>query len=348
MKQRATITDVARRAGVSVASASRALNGLSASAATVERVRTAAGDLGYIPDATARALKMGRTLQLSFAVDDIGNPVYVEMMKAVQSVVTVPGYRLMISSTGDADDTIDLLRSLSKGYADGMILSPLRVTDRLVEEVRAAPVPVVVIGRLPEGSGVDTVMTDSARGVGIAVDHLVETGRRRIGFVNGPLDTTPGRARQHGFEATAERLGDRHGPAVAAADFTVAAGYDAARTLLAGHGAPGGTGPGPHALDAVVAANDLLAIGVMHAAHDAGVRVPDDLAVVGMDDTELARVFQPSLTSVSLGSGERGTRAAELLLARLADPQREATTVVVPPALHVRHSTRPPHGRDTP
>ena len=341
MQQRATITHVAQRAGVSIASASRALNGMTASAATIDKVRAAASELGYIPDATARALKMGRTLQLAFAVDDIGNPVYVEMMKAIQAVVAAGGYRLMISTTGDASETVDLLRSLSKGYADGMILSPLRVTDALVEEIRSAPVPVVIIGRMPEGSGIDTVMTDSAAGIALAVEHLLEEGRNRIGFVNGPPDTTPGAARKRGFDAavTAHRAATHDAVSagdltVSAADFTVSAGHDAARTLLDRHCAE-------QPLDAIVAANDLLAIGVLHAAHDLGVAVPEELAVVGMDDTELAQVFQPTLTSVNLGSSERGTRAAELLLARLRDPGREATTVVVPPELKVRRSTQP-------
>ena len=357
MQQRATITHVAQRAGVSIASASRALNGMTASAATIDKVRAAASELGYIPDATARALKMGRTLQLAFAVDDIGNPVYVEMMKAIQAVVAAGGYRLMISTTGDASETVDLLRSLSKGYADGMILSPLRVTDALVEEIRSAPVPVVIIGRMPEGSGIDTVMTDSAAGIALAVEHLLEEGRNRIGFVNGPPDTTPGAARKRGFDAAvaAHRAATHDAVSAAthdavsaathdavsagdltvnAADFTVSAGHDAARTLLDRHCAE-------QPLDAIVAANDLLAIGVLHAAHDLGVAVPEELAVVGMDDTELAQVFQPTLTSVNLGSSERGTRAAELLLARLRDPGREATTVVVPPELKVRRSTQP-------
>lgn len=329
--QRATITQVAQRAGVSVASASRALNGLTASAATVEKVRAAASALGYIPDATARALKMGRTLQLAYAVDDIGNPVYVEMMKAIQSVVAGPGYRLMISSAGGVDENTELIRSLSKGYADGLILSPLRVTDALVAEIRSSHVPVVVIGRLPEGSGVDTVMTDSSLGVALAVQHLAEGGRRNLGFLNGPLGTTPGDARQRGFDTALVANPTLRQDAITAEDFTVAEGYKAACALLERNALD--------PLDAIVAANDLLAIGALHAAHDFGIDVPGDLAVTGMDDTDLARVFQPTLTSVNLGSSERGTRAAELLLARVENPGRRATTVVIPPTLSVRRSS---------
>ncbi|WP_309069144.1 LacI family DNA-binding transcriptional regulator, partial [Microbacterium sp.] len=188
---RVTITQVARRAGVSIASASRALNGQVASAETIEKVRAAAAELGYVADATARSLKLGRTQQLGYAVADIGNPVYVEIMGALESVVASAGYRLMISTTGDAAATVELVRGLSRGHVDGMVLSPIRVTDELVRALEDAPVPVVVLGTLPDGTDVDTVRADSAKGMALVVDHLADAGRRRIAFLNGPADTTP-------------------------------------------------------------------------------------------------------------------------------------------------------------
>ncbi|MFI2752135.1 LacI family DNA-binding transcriptional regulator [Cellulomonas sp. P22] len=336
---RPTLIQVAELAGVSVASASRALNGMVASAETVAKVRAAALSLGYVPDATARSLKLGHSLQLAFAVDDVGNPVYVEMMRAIESVVSGSGYRLLVSSTGAAPaETVDLVRSLARGYADGLIISPLRVTDELVAELQRVAVPVVVVGSLPQSVQLDTVQTDSARGVALAVDHLVDSGRRQIGFLNGPLDTTPGTSRQRGFvEAYAAH---RLTPTVSsvqevAADFTVAAGRRAALDLLSRHRGANGV----RTLDALVAANDLLAVGAVHAALELGLRVPEDLAVVGMDDTELAGFFNPGLTSVSLGSAERGRHAAELLLDRLAEPTRVARRLVVQPTLVVRGST---------
>lgn len=326
MAHRATITQVAERAGVSVASASRALNGLTGAVGTVQAVRTAAKELGYIPDATARSLKLGRTLQVAYAVADIGNPVYVEMMGAVQEVVAGAGYRLLVASTGDAAGTVDLVQSMQRGYADGLVLSPLRVTDELVEAITSSPVPVVVLGRLPDGTDVDTVAPDSAGGIALAVQHLRETGARRIAFVNGPADTTPGRVRGAAFR-------DCAGPdaeIVTATDFTSAAGTAAATALLRRAERP----------DAVLAANDMLAIGVLHAADRLGLRTPGDLAVVGVDDTELGRLFRPSLTSVNLGAAERGRRSAELLLDRLGAPSRAAEHVVVPASLRVRRSTQ--------
>lgn len=326
---RVTITQVAARAGVSVASASRALNGLVASPETAAKVRDAARELGYVADATAQSLKRGRTLQLGFAVADIGNPVYVEMMAAVEQVVSASGYRLLLSSTGTSSSSVDVVRDLGRGHVDGLILSPLRVTDELLTALAAAPIPFVVLGRLPASADFDTVRADSPTAMRLVVDHLVAHGRRDIAFINGPTDTTPGVMRRDGFIAAVDRYDDLRTRHVDAADFTIAAGYDAALPLL----------DRPDRPTAVVAANDLIGVGVLRAAEDLGLRVPADLAVTGLDNTELAEVVRPGLTSVDLGAKERGRAAAEMLLARIADDTRPARTVTVPPALVVRGST---------
>lgn len=333
MPQRPTLTQVADAAGVSVASASRALSGASASPDMVARVRAAAAALGYMADAMARSLKVGRTEQLALAVADLGNPVYVEMMRAIESVVRAAGYRLVLLSTGaDADAEIDAIRGLNRGYADGLIISPLRITDAVVAELTQARVPVVVVGTLPRGTDLDNVRANSRRGVGLAVTHLVGSGRRAIGFVNGPVDTTPGTARWRGYlramRAHGEQVGaERH---VAAADFTHEAGEKATQTLLA-----------RYRPDAVICANDLLAVGALRALRTSGYSVPADVAVVGMDDSELAEMATPSLTSVGLGSRERGELAAGLMLDRLRDPGRRASRLTVQPRLVVRDSSGP-------
>ncbi|WP_020666021.1 LacI family DNA-binding transcriptional regulator [Amycolatopsis nigrescens] len=334
---RATLAEVARRAGVSVASASRALNGASASPEMVARVRQAADELGYVVDATARSLKVRRTEQLAFAVADLGNPVYVAMMRSIEKVVRAAGYRLVVSATGaDPLDEIELIRGLHRGYADGLILSPLRITDELVAELRRAPVPVTVVGSLPPGVDIDNVRANSARGVGLAVRHLAGTGRAAIGFVNGPIDTVPGIARSRGFRRAMRALERPIAPeqTVVAADFTHDAGEKATAALLE-HYRP----------DAILCANDLLAIGTMRLLRARGLRVPEEIAVAGMDDTELAELATPGLTSVSLGSEERGRIAATMLLDRLAEPARATGRVTVQPELVLRSSTALARGK---
>ncbi|MET7283756.1 LacI family DNA-binding transcriptional regulator [Kribbella sp. NPDC005582] len=327
---RPTIAAVARAAGVSVASVSRVLNDLPATEEMVERVRQAVAELGYVPDSRARSLKVGRTFQLTLAVADVGNPVYVTMMRAVEEVVSAAGYRLVVTMTGpDVVDEVALVRGMARGYADGLVISPLRVDDDLIKSIQECDVPVVVAGNVPARAGVDTVRANSPKGMALAVEHLVSRGRRRIAFLNGPADTVPGEARAKGFADALRAHKLQPVAAVEATDFTFAAGRVAGRQLLEGH-------PG---FDAVIAANDLLAVGLMHELAAAGLAVPDDVALVGMDDSELAEQCFPPLTSVNLGSAERGRRAAELLLARIEDGERSPRRIIVQPSLSVRRST---------
>ena len=326
---RPTIAAVARAAGVSVASVSRVLNGLPATEEMVERVQRAVQELGYVPDSRARSLKVGRTFQLTLAVADVGNPVYVTMMRAVEEVVSAAGYRLVVTATGpDVVDEVALVRGMARGYADGLVISPLRVDEDLIKSIRECEVPVVVAGNVPAKAGVDTIRANSPKGILLAVEHLTAKGRTRIAFVNGPADTVPGTARAKGFADAMKEFTLTSAGEIEAADFTFAAGREAGKKLF--------TKRGP---DAVVCANDLLAVGVMHELAAYGLDVPNDVAVVGMDDSELAEQSFPPLTSVNLGSAERGRRAAELLLARIEDSTRTPRRIVVQPSLSVRRST---------
>ncbi|WP_328992718.1 LacI family transcriptional regulator [Kribbella sp. NBC_01245] len=330
---RPTISAVAQAAGVSVASVSRVLNGQPATPEMTEKVRRAAEALSYVPDSRARSLKVGRTFQLTLAVADVGNPVYVTMMRAVESVVAAAGYRLVVTTTGpDVVDEVALVRGMARGYADGLVISPLRVDDDLIKSIRECDVPVVVAGSVPAKAGVDTVRANSPKGMLLAVDHLKQAGRKRIAFVNGPADTVPGEARARGFAEAMKKFRLTPAGTIDAADFTFAAGRAA------------GQEAGPKLLkdtkpDAIICANDLLAVGLMHVLAERGLAVPKDIAVIGMDDSELAEQCYPTLTSVNLGSAERGRRAAELLLARIDDATRAPRRIVVQPTLSVRKST---------
>lgn len=322
---------VAERAGVSIASVSRVLNGLPASTEMERRVRAATAALDYIPDARGRSLKAGRTMQLAFAVADIANPVYVEMMRAIDERTKAAGFRLVLHSTGsDPVNEIDLIEGLGRRYVDGLILSPLRITPEHLRSLRAASVPVVIIGTLPDDEPVDAVRADSRRGVGLAIEHLVAAGRRSIGFVNGDPRTVPGTARHEGYRSALSVAGLKYDQRLEAVggEFNYAAGYSAARQLF--------TRARP---DGLFCADDLIAVGAMRALADLHVRVPDDVAVIGMDDTELARMSTPALSSVSLGSAERARLAAGLLLERLKDPSLAPRHLTVAPHLAVRESS---------
>ncbi|WP_216843928.1 LacI family DNA-binding transcriptional regulator [Phytoactinopolyspora alkaliphila] len=330
MSSRPTIHQVAKAAGVSISSVSRALNGNTSNPEMVAKVRAAVKQVGYVPSAVAQSLKTQQTGQIAFAMEDIGNAAYLAMVREIQPRLREDGYRLLLHATAaDVQDEIDVLESLAQKYVDGLILCPIRVTDRHIEALRSPAVPVVVIGQLPDHVGVDNVRTDSRQGARLAVEHLYAGGARRIAFVNGPADTVPGHARYAGYREGLRACGlEVDELLVEVGDFQVAAGQAATERILARTD-----------VDAVFGANDLIALGAMHALRSAGRSIPGDVQVAGMDDTTLAETSFPPLTSVSLGSRERGGIAAEMLLARLHGGTEPAQRVTVPPSLTVRQST---------
>jgi LacI family transcriptional regulator len=322
---------VARLANVSVASASRVLNGIRTNPETMARVTAAAEAVGYAPNAAARSLRSRRTGQIAFAMENVANPVYTTMVSSIQRVAREHGLRLLLHSTdGDVDDELALLRDLKQRYVDGLILCSIRFTEAHAAAVARAAVPVVVIGRPPKETKVDTVRANSRRGAIEAVRHLHGAGRRRIAFVNGPETTTPGRARRLGYLDGLRGCGLERDETLVelATDFTLEPGREAAERLLER------TNP-----DAIFCANDLLALGAIAALHAAGLRVPEDVAVVGMDNTSLAPIAWPPLTSVDLGSAERAQIAADLLVKRIEHPTRRPRTLGVEPRLVVRASS---------
>ena len=176
-----TITTVARLANVSVASASRVLNGIRTTPDVLERVLEAAEQVGYVPNAAARSLRSRRTGQIAFAMPDVANPVYTTMVVSIQETVSARGWRLMLHSTGaDVEDELAIVRDLKRRFVDGLILVSLRMTESHAAELDGAAAPVVVIGG-STGAKVDTVRTNSRRGAAEAVRHLSSAGRRRIG-----------------------------------------------------------------------------------------------------------------------------------------------------------------------
>jgi LacI family transcriptional regulator, galactose operon repressor len=326
-----TLLTVAKLANVSVASASRVLNGIRTNPETLARVTAAAEACGYVPNAAARSLRSRRTGQIAFAMENVANPVYTAMVASIQELARKNGLRLLLHSTSfDVDDELSLIDDLRQRYVDGLILASIRFTNDHVEAVRHAAVPVVVIGRPPTEARVDTVRAYSRRGAAEAVKHLHDVGRRRIALVNGPEATTPGSARRLGYlDGLRSCALPRDDELIeVASEFTIDPGRVATERLLAR------VRP-----DAILCANDLLALGTMSALQDAGLDVPGDVAIVGMDDTSLAQLTRPQLSSVDLGAAERGRLAAELLLKRIEHPGRKPRTLGVEPRLVVRASS---------
>ena len=325
-----TLATVAKLANVSVASASRVINGIKTNPETLRRVREAAEAVGYVPNAAARTLRSRRTGQIAFAMPDVSNPVYTSMVGSIAQVARSHGSRLILHSTeGDLDDELSFLEDLRQRYVDGLILVSLEFTERHAAAVANAAVPVVVIGAPGKDVRVDTVRPNSRRGATEAVNHLFALGRRRIALLNGPERTAPGASRKLGYLDALRECGLERDESliVAAEDFSIAEGSIAAARLIAR------TRP-----DAIFCANDLLALGALSALRAAGLIVPQDVALVGMDNTNLSEVTSPPLTTVDLGAGERARLAAELLLMRIERPNRRQRVLGVDPQLVVRES----------
>lgn len=304
-----TIGLVAATAGVSIATVSRVMNrdGRVRSESR-SRVEAAIREIGYTPNAAARSLRSRSTRQLSLVVDDIGNPAYVEIMRALQGVAREHGYRLLVQSTDGRDaEEHEILQALGQRYVDGLVLTSTRFTTDVVRQLDRTPVPVVVIGTLPGDVRVDAVSSDARGGAHAAALHLVAQGGTSFAMINGPQDTRPATTRLRGFREGLTAAGIRRHPVVRHAPFTTGAGHRAMTDLLGRHGRP----------DSVLCANDLLAIGAIEACLDAGVDVPRDVAVVGMDNTRDALVCRPRLSSVDLRFLDRGRIAGQMLLERI-------------------------------
>jgi LacI family transcriptional regulator len=327
---RVTVRTVADLAGVSIASASRVLNGLGGSPELSARVRAAADRVGYVPNAIARSLQAQRTGLIGFAVPDIGNPIFIQMVRQAEKVVSDSGRQLLLHVTrGDVASEVELLRGLARRYVDGLILSTIKVTEAHQAILANVAVPVAVTGQLLTDVPVDHVEADSAAGVHLAIEHLVKLGRTRIAFVNGSLDTIPGSIRHTAYREALIAAGlPVNGDLIEIGEFTFDAGLAASRRLLQR------VRP-----DAILCANDLIASGALHALLSAGIKVPEEVAIIGMDNTGLAELTFPRLTSVDLGGGERGRIAARLLLDRLENPDAPLRSEAIAPYLVVRETT---------
>ena len=329
--QKATIAMVAKHAGVSVASVSRVINGTLARPATEEKVRAAIAELGFQPNSAARALKVRESEQICLSFADIGNPAYLTITQGINSVLRDTKYRLILSSSlGTADEIHNHLQSLGRGYADGLIISPITSTPEIAQAINSLTVPTVLIGTLPKDVLVDNVYIDSAKGIELAVAHLREIGCKKIALVNGPLSTNPGRRRHQGFVDAMNKVKLKYDDSSIyfARDFTSQAATELLekdKTL--------------HRYDAVLCTNDLLAAGVIRNLQSRSVRVGEDISVIGMDNTELCTLLNPSLTSVDLRAERRGQLAAELLLERIKNPLSAPRKIEVKPELVIREST---------
>jgi len=330
------LVDVAARAGVSLATASRALNGLATvDGALRRRVQDAARAVGYRPNAFARGLRTQRTLTLGVVIPSIANPHFTEAVQAAQDAAAAAGYTTIVCNTArDPEAERRDLLVLTSGRVDGLILAPTQTGPAQLMALLADGPPVVLMDRRLEGVPWDWVAVDVATGVREAVAHLASRGRTRIALLAGPEGISTAGDKLAGYRAGLAAQGlEPEAALVVAGDYTDAGGYEATRRLLT-------RSPRP---DAVIASNNLSAIGMTRAVLEAGLRIPEDVALVGFDNTPWTTLVRPALTLVAQPVAALGTTAARLLLDRLERPAGglpgAPRHVLLAPTLVVRQST---------
>jgi DNA-binding LacI/PurR family transcriptional regulator len=312
-----TLEQVAALAGVSRATVSRVVNGSpKVSPGVRAQVERAVVKLGYVPNRAARSLVTRRADSVALVVSEpharfLSEPFFAGMVRGVSAALAGTGVQLLLLIAQDLPDRGRLERYVAGGHVDGVLLASLHGDDPLPGTLERAGVPAVLVGRPAGGAGgVSWVDADNRGGAAKAVDHLARQGRRRIATIAGPLDMGVGLDRLEGYRdglAAAGLAGA--GDLVEAGDFTEEGGAAAMARLLERPGSP---------VDAVFAASDLMAAGSLRALRTAGRRVPEDVAVVGFEDSAVARYAQPPLTTVRQPIEEMGRQATRLLLARVA------------------------------
>ncbi|MCW7946617.1 LacI family transcriptional regulator [Streptomyces hygroscopicus] len=341
MAQSVGIKDVARAAGVSVGTVSNVINRPEAVASeTRARVLSAIDRLGYVRSESARQLRAGRSRIMGLLVLDMGNPFFVDVARGAERAAREAGLGVMVcNSARSPAEEADYLALFAEQRVRGVLLTPADATGPNVQAFRRHGIPFVLVDRVAEGATECSVRVDDTAGGALAVRHLVDAGHRSLAFVSGPPALGQVRDRRTGaLNALAEAgLGSEALRELPTERLDVPAGRDAGARLL-------GLADRP---TAVFCANDLLALGVLQAMYAAGVRVPEDLAIVGYDDIEFAAAAAVPLTSVRQPAVTMGALAAELLLeeteAETESGRRghEHRRVVLQPKLVVRRSSLP-------
>jgi LacI family transcriptional regulator/LacI family repressor for deo operon, udp, cdd, tsx, nupC, and nupG len=326
-----TVKDVADLAGVSTATVSRVLNNHPQVAdETRSKVLWAMEELGYQPSRVARRLRMEVSQILGLIISDIANPFFTSVVRGIEDIAYANQYSLLLCNS-DEDPAREKLyvNVLQAERVAGIVISPADENSTSCEPLLRNDVPVVAMDRRLCQFDVDTVLVDNVKGAYQATSHLIRLGHRRIGLIGGPSRITTGRERLEGYEKALSEYGlELDQSLIKIGDFKQESGYQRACELLEMDDPP----------TAIFAANNLMTLGALNAIHEKGLSIPRDVAIVGFDDMPWAPSLDPPLTAVAQPTYELGCTAANLLLQRIADKDREIVEMKLEPTLIIRDS----------
>ncbi|GHX10696.1 substrate-binding domain-containing protein [Vibrio cholerae] len=328
----ATMKDIARLAGVSTSTVSHVINkSRFVSDEIAERVNNAAQQLNYAPSALARSLKMNRTKTIGMLVTTSTNPFFGEVVKGVERSCYHQGYNLILCNTeGDNQRMKASINTLLQKRVDGLLLMCSTLEgERLDVFDRYPDIPIVVMDWGPILFASDKIQDNSLQGGYMAAKHLIECGHKEIGCITGPLIRHQAQMRYEGYKRALAEAGIAINPDwIVESDFECEGGYQAFEKLYQRGKLP----------SALFVSNDMMAMGVIQAANQRGLRVPDDLSLIGYDDVHIAKFMTPALTTIHQPKYRLGKAAVDTLLYRLENPDTTAQVVQLEPTLVVRSS----------
>lgn len=325
-----TIYDIAKDAGVSIATVSHVLNNKGRVGATTrQNVLRAIAKLGYERDALASALAGRNSYTIGFIVPDINNTFFPEVLRGAEDEAFVRGYSVFICNTDDdAAKEQAYLKTLRSKRMDGIIIATGVTPGAVIDELIQDGVRVVVVARELRDVSVGTVVVDNFRGGTIAAEHLLALGHRHIGFIAEPRQITSSMQRLAGFQAALSHVPSTKLYLSEDAGFGLSTGQRIATELLT-----------QHPVTALFAVNDQLAIGALQACQRLGLRVPQDISLIGFDDTVLAKIVQPPLTTIAQPIYELGRQAVAMTISSIESAVQSTEIIVLPGELVVREST---------
>tara|TARA_B100000683_G_scaffold276283_1_gene329701 strand:- start:416 stop:1438 length:1023 start_codon:yes stop_codon:yes gene_type:complete len=334
-RSRVTIREVAERVGVHPSTVSRVLNPVTRgriTPAVVDKVITVANELGYRPNQAARGLRTNRTSTIGVLIPDITNPLFPPIIRGIEDGLGANGYTAILGNTDNiVSREMDAVATMRARQVDGLILATARRDDPLIAEFLKDRLPVVLVNRTADADGVSSIVNDDVLGISLAVRHLKELGHRRIAHIAGPQTLSTGNARREGFLSVmgAKELLSEQKLVVETNAFSEDEGLRAAAQLISDG----------QEFTAIVAANDLLALGAYEAIADAGLSCPGDISVTGFNDMPFVDRLSPPLTTIRIPHYELGREAARRLIELIETPDSPARATTLRPELIVRGST---------